>query len=421
MSYVERHLAERIEKALSTSRIVNVVGPRQVGKTTLVRDLMRTTYHTLDDDAIRAALAADPYGQLRLLTDRQGDRPIVLDEVQTLPEIIRALKRIVDEDPRPGRFILTGSSDVFSAAKAYDSLAGRVMTLTLRPLSAAEIEGAGPCRLLDLALAGDDLATALPEPRPMDREKAVDLIVRGGFPEIRTLDDGDRMDRYASYLDSVVARDVSPFAVVRKPDALRRLLDQAAARTAQELNLTSLCNLLELRKETAAVYLDVFARLGLVHRLGAWTSAGSRKEIKAPKLHVLDTGCAAALRGQDRQSFELGANPMALGPLVETFVFGEIEKSLPYQSKRWRLYHWRQTPREIDLLAEAPGGALVLFEVKAAATVTAADFRHLDWFFNEGPGRLQGGAGFVVYLGDRLLSFGPGKLALPLSMFWSFG
>jgi len=134
----------------------------------------------------------------------------------------------------------------------------------------------------------------------------------------------------------------------------------------------------------------------------------------------LDTGCATSLRGEDRGSFGLGADPVALGHLLESFVFIELEKSLSHLGKRWRLYHWRQHAREIDIVAEAPGRLLALFEMKAAATVGADDFRHINWFLSEGPGKSYRGAGFVVYLGEDLLSFGAGRIALPLSVFWSF-
>lgn len=424
MTIIPRHLAARVERALATSRVVNIVGPRQAGKTTLVKDLIETArYLTLDEDGVRAALEADAYGQLQLLADeaRNSGLPIVLDEVQRVPEITFALKRIVDADRRTGQYVLTGSSNIFTTGKAYDSLAGRVTTLTLRPLSAAEIAGAAPCRLLDaIAESPKDPLGALPKPRPFTRTQVIDLIVRGGFPEIRTLDDPDRTDRYASYLDSIVERDVAPIAEVRKPDTLRRLIDQMAARTAEELNVAALCKALGVRKPTVNDYIDIMSRLGVVHRLGAWTSSGAKREIKAPKLHFLDTGCATALRGEDGASFGVGANPAALGHLLETFVFVELEKSLPYLTKRWRLYHWRHNPREIDILAEAPGKLLALFEMKAASTVDAQDFRHIDWFMAEGPGRSYRAAGFVVYLGSELLSFGHGKIALPLSMLWSF-
>lgn len=424
MKVIPRHLTTRVERALDVSRVVNIVGPRQAGKTTLVMDLLATAcYVTLDDDGMRAALEKDPYGQLQLLCEqaRKSARPIVLDEVQRLPEITFALKRIVDADRRPGQFVLTGSSDVFTAGKAYDSLAGRVMTLTLRPLSTAEITERGPCRLLDIVCEHPkDCLGVLPKPVPFTRAEVIDLIVRGGFPEIRKLKDQDRTHRYMSYLDSIVERDVAPIAEVRKPDMLRRFIDQLAVRTAEEITIATLCKELGARKETLTNYIDILSRLGIVLRLGAWTSSGGRREIRAPKLHFLDTGCATALRAEDGGSFGVGADPIALGHLLESFVFIELEKSLQYLAKRWRLYHWRQQSREIDIVAEAPGRVLALFETKAASTVGINDFRHINWFLSEGPGKSYKGTGFVVYLGNDLLSFGANRIALPLSMLWSF-
>lgn len=424
MALIPRHLAARVSRALATSRVVNIVGPRQAGKTTLVKDLIDTArYVTLDDDNLRAAIEADPYGQLQLLSDegKVAGRPIVLDEVQRLPEITFALKRLVDADKKPGQYVLTGSSDIFTSGKAYDSLAGRQMTLTLRPLSTAEIARAAPCHLLDIvAEHPDDLLRNLPKPRPFTRARIIDLVVRGGFPEIRALDDPDRTARYGSYLDSIIERDVAPIAEVRKPDTLRRLIDQMAARTAEELNITSLCKVLGARKETVNDYIDILTRLGIVLRLGAWTSSGVKREVKAPKLHLLDTGCATALRGEDSSSFGLGADAAALGHLLETFLFIELEKSLPYLSKRWSLYHWRLQPREIDIVCQAPGKLLALCEMKAAATVDEHDFDHIDWFIRSGPGTSYRCAGLVFYLGKDLLSFGDSKFALPLSVLWSF-
>jgi predicted AAA+ superfamily ATPase len=424
MDIIPRHLAATVGSNLRTTRVVNIVGPRQTGKTTLVRDMVEAArFLDLDDESLLESLAVDPYGQLStLMADaREAGLPIVIDEVQRLPQITLALKRIVDRDRRPGQFVLTGSSDIFTTPKALDTLAGRVSTLTLRPLSAAEIRRAGPCRLLDTV--GDDpvgFAKRLPSPAPFQRSDAIDLLVRGGFPEIRPLGDRDRMARYQSYIGSIVERDIAPVAEVRRPDTLRRLINQLAHRTAEELNVTSLGNLLGARKETITTYLDVLSRLGIVHRLGAWTASGARKEVRSPKLHFMDTGCATALRGEDAASFGLGADPVAFGHLLESFVFCELEKSLPFLDRRWELSHWRHAPREIDIVAQAPGRRLALFEMKASTTVGADDFRHLDWFFKEGPGKSYRGSAFVVYLGNQVLSFGPGRLALPLSLLWSF-
>jgi len=370
-----------------------------------------------------ASLAFDPFGQLSAVAAEAADAglPVVIDEVQRLPQITLVLKRIVDLNRRPGQFVLTGSSDVFTTPKALDSLAGRVSTLTLRPLSSAEIQRRGPCRLLD-AIHHDqsELHGALPPPLPFSRADAIEFVVRGGFPEIRSLNGADRMARYEGYVSSIVERDVAPVADIRRPDALRRLINQLAHRTAEELNVASLCTALGARKETVSGYLDILSRLGIIHRLGAWTSSGARKEVRSPKLHFMDTGVATALRGEDSGSFGLGATPSALGHLLESFVFCELEKSLPFLDRRWALYHWRSAPREVDIVAEAPGRVLALFEMKASMTVDWADFRHLDWLLKEGPGNAYKGVAFVVYLGDRALSFGPGRMALPLSAFWSY-
>ena len=424
MELIPRHLATKVARTLKTSRVINIVGPRQTGKTTLVRDILHAgRFLSLDDEGLLSSLELDPFGQLSAVAAEAAAAglPVSIDEVQRLPQLTLALKRLVDKNRRPGQFILTGSSDVFSMPKALDSLAGRVTTLTLRPLSTAEINRQGPCRLLDSIWNGATAsASALPLPAHYNRRDAIDLIVRGGFPEIRSLDDVDRMERYASYVGSIVERDVAPVAEVRRPDTLRRLINQLAARTAEELNVASLCSNLGARKETVTAYLDVLSRLGVVHRLGAWTSSGARKEVRAPKLHFMDTGCATALRGEDANSFGLGADPTAFGHLLESFVFGELEKSLPFLGKKWDLYHWRMAPKEVDIVAEAPGRVLALFETKASTTVDWSDFRHLDWFLKNGPGNAYRGAAFVVYLGDHVLSFGPNRIALPLSMFWSY-
>ena len=424
MSLIPRHLTARLSDALASSRVVNIIGPRQDGKSTLVRDLIETAaYVTLDDDTARGALEEDPYSQLKALSDQAKNTglPVVIDEVQRLPELTFALKRIVDQDSRRGHFVLTGSADIFTSGKAYDSLAGRVTTLTLRPLSSAEIHRAAPCRILD-AVAEDpnNPLPLLPKPRAYDRPEIIELVTRGGFPEMRQLPDRERMDRCSSYVDSIVERDVSVVHPVRKPDAVRRLIYQAASRTAQELNSGSLGRDLALKSDTVNDYLDALTRLGIVLRLGAWSSARAKREVKSPKLHLMDTGLASALRGEDSGSFGIDADPTALGSLFETFVFTEIEKSLPFLSKRWSLWHWRAETREIDFLAEAPGRLIALFEMKATSKIGANDFRHIDWFLSEGPGKGYRGVGFVVYLGEHLLSFGPRKIALPASMLWSF-
>lgn len=423
---IKRHLVPKVLEALENSRIVNIVGPRQAGKSTLVeQQIPIAEYITMDSDSVRNALQADAYAQLRSITERHkaSGLPIVLDEVQRVPEVALALKRIVDEDKRKGQFILTGSADVFSLASAGDSLAGRVHTLVLRPLSAAEINNAGPCRLLDVVEADvKALMSALLNAEPCSRAKAIDLMLRGGFPEIRVLDNRLRIDRYNTYIDSIIVKDVPIVAPVRKPDVLRRLIDQLATRTAQELNMSRLCNAVGARKETVGGWLDILERVCMIQRLPSWASSGVKKAVHWPKLHFLDSGCAAALRNESKESFDLSADPTALGALLESFVYQELKKTLSLTNSRWSLSHWRSESAEIDIVAEGPGRRLALFETKATSTVSKADFKSIDWFLHDGPGKAYAAksAGFVIYLGDKLLTMGPGRVCLPLSMFWSF-
>jgi len=312
MPMLPRHLTGRIQRALATSRVVNVVGPRLVGKTTLVRDLIPVGHYlALDDNTVRDAMEADAFAQASgLRSGIDPALPIVLDEVQRVPNVSLALKRIVDANRSPGQFLLAGSADIFTHAKALDSLAGRVRTLTLRPLSGAEIMGAGPALILDAAL-GASPVTALPKPAAYTRRDAIDLIVRGGYPEIRVLDGRDRTDRYASCLDSIVERDTADLFPVRKPGNLRRMMDRIACRTANELNVAGLCKDLGIKHETAISYLDTLARLGVVHVLGSWAPGRTGREIRSPKIHMLDTGVATAVRGEDAHSYDLPANPTA--------------------------------------------------------------------------------------------------------------
>ena len=416
-----RHINEELLLGLKMARVVNIVGPRQVGKTTLVRDLFEGgRFITLDDEHVLAALEDDPVGQLGALVAQAGDAPLIIDEVQRSKRLALTLKRIVDERRRMGQFILTGSSNIFSSAQVVDSLAGRVETLTMLPLASAEIQWARPALLLDWASSGEPDLASLPEPPALPREDYVERVVRGGYPEIRVMEARSRQRRYRGYVDTIVDRDVADVLPVRKTDALRKLIDQLAVRTSAELNLQELGSILGVQRPTLENWLDVLDKLSLIRRLPAWTSGEAGREIRHAKVHFLDTGIVAALRNMPPAIFQADAKPALLGGILETFAFGEILKNLPYQQDMWRLYHWRDSRgREIDVLAEA-GDKLVGFEIKAAATVSTEDFKHLRWFTEQGAGRNHDVTGIVLYLGDRPLRFGPRLFALPLSVFWAF-
>ena len=365
-----------------------VIGPRQVGKTTLVRDLFGDgRFVTLDNSAVLAAIDADPEGQLTDLLDDVDSAPLIIDEAQQSKKLALAIKRMVNTNRRKGQFLLTGSSNVFTTSYVADSLAGRMRTLKLWPLSASEINKAPLNRLMDWAMQISPSLAQIANPEPATRRDYIELILAGGFPETRTLPLQTRQRQYRDYIDAVVDRDVADVMPVRKPDALRILVDQMAARTAQEINTSELSKLTKLQRVTVDQYLDILIRLSMVSKLGAWTSGDAKRDIKQSKYHFVDTGIACALRRFTGATFTVDNNPQALGGLIESFVVGQLLRALPMQDADYRLYHWRSADqREIDILIDG-GHHLVNIEVKSAAAVNSDDFKHLKWFAADGPGR----------------------------------
>lgn len=419
-AYIPRHLTPELQDALATALVVNLVGPRQVGKTTLVRDLFEHgRFITLDDAAVLAAMEADPEGQLTSLSEGQPDEPVIIDEAQRSPKLALAIKKIVDRNRRKGQFVLTGSSNVFTTAEVADSLAGRMQTLKLWPLTTSEVNRLPVSRLIDWAMQATPSLPQISEPAHLGRRDYLDLILKGGYPEIRTLPLRSRQRQYRDYIAAVVDRDVADVMPVRKPDALRFLIDQMASRTAQEINTSELAKLAKLKRETVNQYLDILMRLSMVTKLSAWMPGESKRDIKQPKFHFVDTGIASALRHLNDRSFDVGNQPEALGGLLESFIVGELQRALPMQDEDYRLYHWRSADRrEIDILIDG-GHRLVAIEVKSATTVAADDFKHLKWFANDGPGKGRHTVGLVFYLGQEKLTMGDGNFALPLSTLWT--
>lgn len=415
-----RHLSAKLDKALGSARIVNIVGPRQAGKTTLVRDLYKNgKFITFDDESVLAAIENDPGGQLESLTAGLDTEPLIIDEVQRSKGLVLAIKKTVDGNRRKGQFILTGSSNIFTSVKVTDSLAGRMRVLKLWPLTVSEIRKRNPSTILKWALSPAPKLAALPTPEKTDRQDYVDMILRGGFPEIFPLEAEERQEYYRDYVDAIVDRDVADIMPVRKTDALRRLINQLAVRTAMELNLSEICELVGVQRNTLGQYLNVLSRLSVVGKLGAWTSGESRREVKNAKSHFIDTGVACALRRLTSESFHADMNPAALGGLMESFVYSELVRSAPYQGQDFRFYHWRDSRgREIDILAES-ATRLIGIEVKASTTVSPKDFKHLRWFAEKGPGATRGITGLVFYFGQEKLSFGNSTFALPVSTLWS--
>ncbi|GMV11397.1 MAG: hypothetical protein AMXMBFR55_31310 [Gemmatimonadota bacterium] len=404
-----RYSEKRLTEALADSPAVLIHGPRQSGKTTLARsvgDRLGYQYTTFDDDVARAAASADPIGFVADLPGRA-----ILDEVQHVPTLFSALKAAIDRARTPGRFILTGSANVLLVPRLSDSLAGRMEILRLHPLSQGEIARTEP-HFIDALFTGSFR-------RSRGRRLAgelVERVVAGGYPAaLQRAQPRRRAAWYRNYVDALVERDVRDMSRISALDALPRLLAVAAANTAQTLNISELTAPFSLTRPTIKDYVTLLERVFLIDTLPPWHSNRLKRLVKTPKLHMGDTGLACALLGLDATA--LHADRSAFGPLLETFVFQELRRQASWHPETVTFYHFRDRDGvEVDLVLEC-GARVAGIEVKAAATVTDADFRGLRKL-REATGR-RFSAGVVLYDGETSAPFGEGLHALPMSTLWA--
>ena len=404
-----RHSEARVREALTDTRIVAIVGPRQSGKTTLARriaDEDGRQFINLDDDQHRQFAVDDPVGFVRV------NPRVAIDEIQRAPGLILAIKQAVDENPRPGRYLITGSVDLFRAAISPDSLAGRVETIELLPFSQAEIARAGASAFLHRAFAGHfpNLATAGATTGLTQR------ILAGGFPE--ALSRGvprRRVNWLRSYARSVAERDVSDIATVGRLDAMARLLDHVAAASGQLLNMSGTGARLGVDGKTVDRWLGLFEHMFLVRRVHAWHRNDLKRLVKRPKLQFLDSGLLAALRRVD--SAAIDRDRRQLGPLLESFVYSEVVKAAALSDEPVFISHYRDKDQlQVDMVLEQPPGEIVGIEVKAGATAHPGDFRGLTRL-RESAGR-RFACGILLHDGDRIQQVGPKLFAMPVSTLW---
>lgn len=407
---IERLASHRLAEELEDSPVVLIQGPRQCGKTTLARrigDQRGYAYLTFDDPVTLESAKADPVSFVDALPDHA-----VLDEIQRVPELFLPIKRSVDRDRRPGRFLLTGSSDVLLLPTLADSLAGRMAIVRLHPMAQCELERR-PSRFLSALLDGH-----FPAGRS-DRlkDELLRRVVDGGYPPALARSTPARRSRwYHDYIRALVERDARDLARLAHFEALPKLLAAAATQTAQLLNLTSLSNALQLSRPTSRVYLNVLERLFLVDELPAWHTNKLARLVKAPKLHLSDTGVAAALAGHDAAS--LAADRSAFGPLLETFVHNELRRLASAEHQPYALHHFRDKDGvEVDLVVERGPRHVAGVEVKAGATVTAADFAGLRKLSQAAGARFA--CGVVLYDGEQVATFGERLFAVPYRRLWA--
>lgn len=414
---IVRHARPLVDEVRSWARVCVINGPRQCGKSTLLRAVHATTggdLVSLDDPPLRSAAKDDPIGFLQALS-----RPAFIDEIQLGgDDLVRAIKLAVDRAPDRGSFIVAGSTRFLTVASISESLAGRAGFVDLWPLSQGEIAGRQPERFLDAAFLEPDQFATSPSDVGEPRRDTIERICAGGFPDVvLTPNRRARRGWIDSYVRTVAQRDVAMVTGIRGADQLQRLTRVLAAQTASELKAAEAARRLGADVDTVRSYLNLLETAYVFHRLPAWSRNLTAKAVRSPKLHMVDVGLAAQLLdlGVDRL---LRPGEVALGALLETFVAGELARQRTWSEVPHDLSHFRDRDgSEVDIVAERHSGEIIGIEVKAAHSVNQADARGLRVLRDR-----LGGAfihGFVIHLGERPLPLGDRLTALPIKALWS--
>ena len=409
-----RHSEFMIQEALRDTPVVFIAGPRQVGKTTITKQLIAKgksnewTYFTFDDQAQLEIARNDPVGFIRHLPATR----IAIDEVQRLPELFLAIKQTVDEQRQNGRFLLTGSANALLLPKLSDALTGRMETVSLMALSECEILNRKPTflsRLLNLE--------PLTARNTRLRDHIIDRLVTGCFPVplLRT-SENRRQSWYRQYVDMMIQSDILEMSNIDYPESMNKLLKALAICSGQLLNLNDLGNRLDLNLLTVKKYVGMLEQLYLVQRIPAWHSNEYKRLVKAPKVNLIDTRLICAIRNLNSDNLLL--NPGQFGNVLESFVCNELYKQAVWLSERVSFSHYRDKDKvEVDLIIENSLGECFAIETKASATLHKQDFSSLKRFRNIAGQRFR--IGILLYDGDHTTSFGDDMFAVPIGALWS--
>ncbi|WP_143590258.1 ATP-binding protein [Thermoactinospora rubra] len=408
--YLPRLVDPLIEDLFSTFSAIMLVGPRATGKTTTAARYARTVVR-LDRENEADAFVRDPDAALAATPE-----PVLLDEWQIVPEVLGAVKRAVDRDHRPGRFILTGSVWSDFRGRTWPGT-GRVIRIDMTTLSVRELQGDSRRPSVIDALADGRLdELRVPENAP-DLVGYIDLALRGGIP-LACLEPNERRRRawLSSYVGQIVTRDIDTIDGQRDPQRLMRYLAALAANTAGVVDDKTLYEAAGIHRETAQAYERLFRDLLVLEKLPAWFSNRLKRLVRTPKRLLFDPAFAASILRVNSQGVLRSGD--LIGRLVETFVAAQIRAELPVCESEPHMYHLRQMDgrREVDFVLELGGGRVIGIEVKAKAAPKPEDARHLEWLKDELGEQFV--AGVVFHTGNMISELRPGIIAAPICTLW---
>ena len=408
IAYRPRTVDPLIGTLLDEVPAILLVGPRATGKTTTATRHAATTIR-LDRPAEAAAFRADPDAALRGL-----EEPVLLDEWQVVPEVLGAVKRTVDDDPRPGRYILTGSVRADIEAATWPGT-GRLVRVPLFGMTVAEQHSQPNAEpLIERLRRGDELCCPVEGP---DLRAYVELALRGGFPYATlSLSDRTRARWLASYVDQLVTRDADALEGPRDPAKLRRYFEAYALGSAGVVQDKTLFEAAGLNRKTAVAYEQLLANLMVIERIAPWLSQRLKRLVRSPKRYLTDPALFVGILGLDSNAVLRDGD--LLGRVLDTFVAAQLRAEMPVTEPRIRLHHLRQEQgrHEIDLLAEYGAGKIIGVEVKADSAPDRDAARHLVWLRDRLGERFV--RGVVFHTGPRVFELGDRIIAAPISVFW---
>jgi uncharacterized protein len=407
-----RNIIKKISIALEDTPVVLLNGARQTGKSTLAKSLAQNltnvTYYNLDDITVRAAIQSDIS---QFVAHNKG--LVIIDEVQKIPELFDAIKLAVDNDRRPGRFLLTGSLNIYFLSKMSDSLAGRIEIISLWPLSQGEINNVEE-NFIDKIFAKNVIP--LQKVDNLNRDKFFEHVLRGGYPEVLTRKTKERQYAwFASYVSTILQRDIKDITNIEDVSSLPKLLKLLATRAASLLNHAELSRTSGIPQTTLTRYLTLLQATFLIQVVFPFSNNRGKRLVKTPKVFLNDTGLLAYLLGLDRDA--LSQDGYFRGILLENFVVMELIKQLTWSKTNPEIFHYRTyAGSEIDIILENRAGNILGIEVKSTSVLTKKDFRNFEILAEDLGSKFL--RGIILYTGDKVLPFGKNLYALPANLLW---
>jgi len=395
--YIKRNITPIVYELLEDFRIVSINGARQSGKTTLSKEIAKELdmdYYTFDNESTKTVAQSNPINFIEQLSKK----PCVIDEIQMVPEVISALKMSVDARNKSGMFLLTGSADLFKMSSIKESLAGRMVSVSLYPFSYFELDNCSK-NIVDMLFDGTIKEFNI---KKLDYERMIKQIVTGGFPSVQEKSSRAQDAWFETYVEARIEKDLSLVKKISQENKseINKLLKILASITSNLLKYSSLSKHLSIKDTTVKSDIEILEALFLVKRVTPYFTNLGKREVKAPKIQFVDTGLVAHLVDTDAHTLITSDREM-LGNLVENCIYSEFLKHSTYAEKSSKIYHYRDGDYEVDLVLEQKNGNIVAIEVKSSSVIKIEYLRGLVRLAQNAKDKFV--HGYIFYGGNEVL------------------